>query len=377
MAQYTEFLGITKLEPGQQQAHVVANEAFDNYDRAVAGLVEIDLSGKSACQLTAFESTHAVLRFTQADRACLVTIQAQPKTWTVLNDTAWTVSFRTGAGQTAVAVGAGQNANLVCDGEIIRRTDDPEAARNTLAGPRTYYVRKDGRDANDGLTPATALATADAAKVRLRLLKTNGYPVTLDLGEGVWPAISFQAGETGDADAVVISGAGSGLTTVAADNGSAIQILNNNTYFAIQNLGLSASANGLDVQNVKRLDARNLQFGLCGANHLNLHLTHCVLGSGLTIVGGAASFVYCATLTCLRSSQPITLTNTPRFTTAFTVCSTTAYSYWKGTTFSGAATGVRYRAEYLGFLSVAGGGANFFPGDQAGVTSTATGGYYV
>ncbi|MDR2946336.1 MAG: hypothetical protein LBV79_06295 [Candidatus Adiutrix sp.] len=121
MAQYTPFLGVTKVEPGQQQAHVVVNEAFDNYDKAVAGLAEIDLTGKPYYEMPARESTNAMLRFTGADQSCVVIIQQRPKMWTVLNDSEWLLRFSCSWERDEMELPAGETAVMVCDGVKIRR----------------------------------------------------------------------------------------------------------------------------------------------------------------------------------------------------------------------------------------------------------------
>ena len=391
MAQYTEFLGITKLEPGQQQAHVVANEAFDNYDRAVAGLAEVDLSGRSACDLTAWESTHAVLRLVKADRDCLVTVQARPKTWTVINDCGRAVRFQAeGDPAGPMTLAAGSVSKLLCDGSALRAAtgggggaeavaahNQSPAAHNALTAARTYYIRSGGSDQNDGLSPAAALATVAGAKAKLRRLKTNGYAVTLDLGEGTWPAISFLEGEVGDAAVVILNGAGSSLTTVSSAGSYAVRISNLAACFTVRNIGITCSGGtGLDANDLLRLDVSNLRFGPCGGTMLNLQLTHGLVGAGLVIDGGAAIAFGCANGSYLRVHQAITLVGTPHFSSTFTLASGCSFSFWSGATFIGEATGIRYRSEYLSCIRTSGGGANFFPGDAAGVLNSTTGGYY-
>ena len=388
MAQYTEFLGITKLEPGQQQAHVVANEAFDNYDLAVAGMAEIDLAGKSAYSMSGRESTHAVLRFINSDRDCLVTIQARPNTWTMINDSVRAVRLRTdSSGSAPLTLEAGIVANVICDGLTVgvaingmnqlEAHDQSPTAHGSLTANRTYYIRSGGSDQNEGLSAAAPLATVDAAKDRLRRLKTNGCTVTLDLGPGEWPAIRFTEGSLGDAASVVISGAGIDQTSVTSASGIAIALSNLSAGVTIQRLSLSAGNNCLDAMNVKRLTLNTLRFGECGAMHICLQLvSRCILSTGLVFAGSASTGVACAYMTHLRSNGLITMSNTPHFSRAFTTCATGSCVNWAGTTFSGTATGLRYRSENLGYIATGGGGANFFPGDQAGYTNTATGGLY-
>jgi hypothetical protein len=71
----------------------------------------------------------------------------------------------------------------------------------------------------------------------------------------------------------------------------------------------------------------------------------------------------------------VTLTGTPAFSTAY-ACSqyTSTIVMTTPMAFSGSATGPRYVAILNGVINVAGGGANFFPGNSAG--SVSTGGQY-
>ena len=385
MAQYTDFLGITKLEPGQQQAHVVANEAFDNYDLALAGLAVVDLAGKSDYSMSGRESTHAVLRLVNSDRDCLVTIQARPKTWTIINDSARAVRIRTDFPNSApLAVGAGLVLKVICDGTAMRAASDglsqleahnqSPAAHNSLTAARTYYLRSGGSDQNDGLTVATPLATVNGAKAKLRQLKTNGFAVTLDLGPGVWPAMAFTEGELGDTAALTINGAGDQLTTVSGAGYYAVRFYNINACVTLQNFGFNSGTYGIESLNVKRLNINKLRFGACGSHQVYLQRTYCVTGAGLVIDGGAATAFACCNCSFLRVGQAITINGAPHFSTAFTYCSGQGYSNWVYATFSGTATGIRYQSELSGFILSGGGGANYFPGSLAGVT--ATGGYY-
>jgi hypothetical protein len=68
----------------------------------------------------------------------------------------------------------------------------------------------------------------------------------------------------------------------------------------------------------------------------------------------------------------VTVTGTPNFLIVFAVC-TNASIVTKTLSFSGSATGQRYIAQKGGCIETFGGGANFFPGNVAGNSST---GYY-
>ena len=116
----TTWLGITKLDPGQSAAHVRVNEALDALDKAIAGLLSIDLTGITSKTLTGAESTNQILLISATDGACDLEVQAVPKTWTVVNDGSHTVTVKVSAQIGAPTVAAGSSAILFCDGVAVR-----------------------------------------------------------------------------------------------------------------------------------------------------------------------------------------------------------------------------------------------------------------
>lgn len=117
---YTPNLGITKLEPGQSGAHVVVNEGFDNFDKAIAGRLAIDLTGLSTKSLTGGESTNHILHVTATTAACDLVVQAVPKSWIVINGGSHTVTVKRSGQSSAPTVAAGAIKHLVCDGTDVR-----------------------------------------------------------------------------------------------------------------------------------------------------------------------------------------------------------------------------------------------------------------
>jgi len=101
-----------------------------------------------------------------------------------------------------------------------------------------------------------------------------------------------------------------------------------------------------------------------------------------TITGGAQVF-FSVTINGVISMSPggniitCTISGTPNFSNAFVVCDTN--STWSGVytlmVFSGAATGVRYKALNNGVIWTNGASTTYFPGNAAGTTTA--GGQYV
>lgn len=80
------------------------------------------------------------------------------------------------------------------------RAEQLPTIRDTLSANRTYYVRTDGSDSNDGLTDSSggAFLTADKANTVVATLDKNGYNVTVQFGAGTWNETVVLAEGAGD-----------------------------------------------------------------------------------------------------------------------------------------------------------------------------------
>lgn len=115
----TANLGITKLNPGQANAHVSVNTALDVLDSAVAGRLALTLTGASTT-LSGSQSTAHILHVTSTTVATDLVIQAVPKSWIVVNDGGHAVTVKRSGQSGAPTVAAGHSAHLYCDGTDIR-----------------------------------------------------------------------------------------------------------------------------------------------------------------------------------------------------------------------------------------------------------------
>lgn len=120
MTTYTAYLGVTKLDAGQANAHVRVNEALDVLDKAIAGRLDIDLTGLTTKTLTGGESTNHILHVTATDAACDLIVQAVPKSWTCINDGSHTVTIKRSGQSSPPTIAAGAITHFVCDGTDVR-----------------------------------------------------------------------------------------------------------------------------------------------------------------------------------------------------------------------------------------------------------------
>ncbi len=197
--------------------------------------------------------------------------------------------------------------------------------REVLAANRTYYVRTDGSDSNNGLanTSGGAFLTPQKAWDCAVKLDLGGFAVTIQLGDGTYtgglsmgvPPVGGSIsviGNTGMPGNVVISKAGGnaiGLTCVAVVSISGIKV------------STTTSGNGIysGVAGGQIKLGAGMQFGGCAGNHIyaeNGGYVSCF--SNYTINGGAECHVQAQRTGGIDMfGQTVTLAGAPAFSTGF------------------------------------------------------------
>lgn len=253
--------------------------------------------------------------------------------------------------------------------------------REQLTANRTYYVRTDGSDSNDGLSNSSggAFLTVQKAIDVACALDLSIYSVTIQIGAGTYTSpiagksyvgagpIYIKGDETTPSN--VLFNITSGTSSVMTFDGViGLYILSG---FKFQ----SSVLHGIAVSN-SYVQAHHIEVGACNGVQLAANFGGLLrVTSDYTISGGGS--VHLNTSRGGVISAPyvaVTVTGTPNFSAAF--CLANEFSFIRAPgSFTGAATGVRYSASGNAVIATGGGGASFFPGDSAG--STATGGQYL
>ena len=269
----------------------------------------------------------------------------------------------------------GTTAALVDDGGLIAVAD--------LAVARTYYVRTDGNDANDGLVNTAGRAFRNIQTAIDAVAKKEYNPITWAANSGV--LINVAAGtytETvkfrdmpyvnatlrGDLTTpgnVIIAGTSDGVTAIAIGS-----------KWALEGFKITAAAGaGLRVEQGSQVTFQKIDFGAATGQHILALTNALVIAAGAYSITAATTYhIFARGAQVDISGVTVTLTGTPAL-------SRFAYAALGGTiravssVFSGAATGTRYEVISNGVIDTNGGGAAFLPGNVAG--STATGGQYV
>lgn len=255
--------------------------------------------------------------------------------------------------------------------------------RETLSANRTYYVRGDGSDANDGLSNSAggAFATIQKAIDVACGLDLGVHAVTIQVGPGVYTA-----------GVVLKSFVGVGPITVLGDETtpSSVTIGVTSTHcicadavigkWVLRGLKLSAatSGNALYVANGSVVDFQNIDFGSVPTPGAHIYVSKGarVSATGPYRISGSAYIHIQAFQASLINTVGITvtITGTPAFN-YYAYATNGAGYYAYSMTFSGTATGSRYNATVNAWIDTVGGGANYLPGNAAGLTSS--GGQYV
>lgn len=266
--------------------------------------------------------------------------------------------------------------------------------REVLRTNRTYFVRTDGNDNNDGLTNTSggAFLTIQNALNAATSLDTSVYDITIQIADGTYSFSDTAFINTLDligSGQVIIQGNVAtpsnvilGKTFTAGDQ-RLIFSANTKTVYTIRGVTFSGTKTSgsysvyVILMAGGRLLIGDLVFGVF--TNFSNSIYHIFMSSGVlspianyTITGGAychievrtnAVFTYIGGFGALT----VTATGTPSFGIFCVVQINGTFSCFFGTfSFSGSATGKRYEVALNGVIRTLGGGANFFLGNSAG-----------
>lgn len=254
------------------------------------------------------------------------------------------------------------------------------ATRELLLANRTYYVRTDGSDSNDGSanTSGSAFLTLQKAVNVILTVDLNGFDVTIAVADGTYTGATIIT-KNWVGGTVIISGSTSAILSVTSNHVIATVVPLANL-LSIVGLKLATTTAGDCIRNSAggTIWFTGTEFGACAANHINADAAGAIVEcrGSYTITGGATNHVIARYGGFFRmTSRTATLSGTPAFSTAFANATTNGTVLANGSTFSGAATGKRYQTDANAVINSGGGGASHFPGSVAG--TTATGGQYI
>jgi hypothetical protein len=254
--------------------------------------------------------------------------------------------------------------------------------REPLSSARTYYVRTDGNDSNDGLTNDAAgafLTIQHAVDIVCDTLDLKAQAVVIQVADGAYNSRVVLKRYVGTGSVTIrgntVTPANVSITTSGTN---CITTVIQAGIWRIEGFKLSAGGGYYEAiycQN-SAISFGALEFGTCVRNHITCEDAGRVSNHGAySISGGAETHITSQLSAVVNISGAVMLTGTPAFSYAFAQAYCASTAAFSGVTFTGTATGARYQANANGVVNTFGGGANYLPGNAAGVT--ATGGQYV
>jgi hypothetical protein len=271
----------------------------------------------------------------------------------------------------------GVAVNATTSGDAVTVTI---SAREMLVADRTYYVRTDGSNSNNGLSNTSGgafLTIQKAVDVVYQTLDLGIYNVIVQIADGTYSGAVVVAGPLIGSGSLTIQGNSGTPTNVISSTGSSINFtVKTGAVVTIKDLKITNTGNlGLYSTQKAHINFSGIDFGSVSTYQIRADDYGTITAAGnYTISGGAAGHINCVAGEVRVQARTITLSGTPAFSVAFIGCSYCSVGIQDGNTYSGSATGVRYSASMNGVIFTNGGGANYFPGNSAG--TTATGGQY-
>lgn len=257
--------------------------------------------------------------------------------------------------------------------------------RDVLTANRTYYVRTDGSNSNDGLSNTSGgafLTIQKAYDVIVSRLDLSGFTVTIQIADGTYTGgLSIAAPWSGGGTIVVQGNSGTPsnvLISVTSNNA----IANSSTLpgkLTVKDLKLQSATSGALLLNsgVGLIEFSNIVFGAAaGSGHIVASGPAArITGAGnYSITGGGSTHnesIYGGLV--LINGVTVTITGNPTFSSAFAFAWRTGTVDVYGNTYSvtGSVTGVRSNAVENGVI-ITGGQSNtaYPPGSSNGVTSS-------
>lgn len=255
--------------------------------------------------------------------------------------------------------------------------------REKLTANRTYYVRTDGSDSNNGLANTSGgafLTIQKAIDVVSETIDLSVYNVTIQVADGTYTTAVAAKSYVG-AGQIIINGNSGTPTNVVINTTSAACFTNTcGRLYVLKYMQLKTTTSGncvyCGIGSITHI--YNLDFGAAPSSaHMYVEQGGKVQAQATYTISGAASYHYiCAQQGEIRvtgSSWTVTVTGSPAFT-IFALAQDLGFIHHTSVTFSGTVTGKRYESNSNSVIKTYGGGASYFPGNSAG--STATGGQY-
>lgn len=312
------------------------------------------------CGVRYFETTHPPINF-KWDDCIAVDDQATPT---------MQYGFYNEDGNTGIALG-----NYSVFGATVADLHGfSPASIDVILADRTYYVSPTGSDGNNGLSAATAFLTVQAAVDAVAVLDIGNHNVTIQLADGTYSGpVTVNGPWTGSGDVTIQGNAGTPANVILSTGALTSVNCKNGGRIAIKNLKIATTTGPYCLYAFMggAIDYANIVFGACAQAHILAEDGGRITCSGsYSITAGAPQHWRISGGSIRCQSHGITLTGTPAFPQGFAFGRNVGFMIVNGNVFTGAATGPRYDVALNATIQTAGGGANYLPGNAAGIAAT-------
>lgn len=270
---------------------------------------------------------------------------------------------------------AGAFDGVTLGGGLNMNSGTLSLTREALSAARTYYVRTDGNDSNDGLTNSSggAFLTIQKALDVTAALDRSIYLVTIQVGTGTYTqALTWKGGVGSEPPLLQGDTATPSNVLLSITGGTALTA---SAPIDIKGFKIATTTSGNGIYSLPGGVVRigNMDFGAIAEFQLRASGGYIGSLAGYTISGGAASHILAnVNGTVAIGSITVTVSGTPAWTVAGIQALQGGSVSLFSVTFSGSATGKRYEITKGGTLNAYGAGSRstYFPGDSDGSTDT-------
>lgn len=242
---------------------------------------------------------------------------------------------------------------------------------------RTYYVRNDGSDSNDGLTNSAGgafLTIQKAVDIIAGTVDSGEFQVTIQVADGTYIAGATFKRTVGSLPPIIRGNTTTPANCLVAPTSGGCVVHSVVAKWHIEGFKFSSAAGAslITVSDGASLTHAFMDFGTTTGSHMLLARSAVVIAnSDYTISGSCSRHISASYNSVARvRSRTITITGTPNWSAAFIeyfACSTILFDL---NTFSGSANGKRYAGTLSAVLDVSTAPINYLPGGISGTAIT-------
>lgn len=290
----------------------------------------------------------------------------------LLNESASSTASNRFALGNDLAITAKQAVILRYDGTALRwYALARPGGRETLTANRTYYVRTDGSDSNDGRSNASggAFLTIQKAIDVVAALDISTFSVTISVADGTYTGATLVSGPwIGSGSVTVVGNTTTPANVVINPASGGCFTVTGGGFLIVSGMELRGQFALVSQRGSRIYVTTSLRFGASTNYQVWANGGQVILFNNYAIVGSAQVHLLADSGGQISATGlTVTLTGTPAFSVSYANAGGVGTSIlYYSNTFSGSATGTRYIVQQGALINTNGGGASYLPGNAAG-----------